>query len=279
MSSQQVILINCPDEKGLVYKVSEVLFKSNLNIVTNAEIVDHSTKSFFMRTAFTGDCDSKSLVDSLKKALPSAAEVNFCKADKKKLLLFATKETHCLGDILLRCQTGELKAEILGVLSQYDDLKNLVEQFQVPFHFVPVENDNRESHEKKLHDLCNKYQADYIVLAKYMRILSSDFIKPFQHRIINIHHSFLPAFIGANPYKQAFERGVKIIGATAHYVTEDLDEGPIIAQAVTPVNQGHDHFQMAREGKEIERAVLARALNLVLNDQVILHGHRTIVFE
>jgi len=277
---RHVLLIQCSDEMGLVHKVMGALFKRKLNVTENAETVDTVTNRFFMRTEFLGTLTSDELFDELKKLLPSDAELSLRPQNPKKLLLLATRESHCLGDLLLRHDSKELNAQIVGVVSQYDDLKQLTERFALPFFHVPVNPaKGREDHEKRLLECCRSIEADYLVLAKYMRILSADFTKQYPERIINIHHSFLPAFIGANPYRQAYERGVKIIGATAHFVTQDLDEGPIITQSVIPVKNSDSPAQMAKAGREVEKLVLARALNLVLEDRVLVSGHRTIVFE
>ncbi|MEZ4815819.1 MAG: formyltetrahydrofolate deformylase [Bdellovibrionota bacterium] len=278
--SKHVLLIQCRDEMGLVHKVTGALLKRNLNVVENAETVDTVTTSFFMRTEFLGDISSDELLDELKSLLPRNAEVHLRLQNPKKLLILATRESHCLGDLLLRHHSGELNAKILGVVSQYDSLSDLAERFSIPYKHVPVDPSlDRAAHEEKLLQCCNEFEADYLILAKYMRVLSSDFTQRFPERMINIHHSFLPAFVGASPYKQAYERGVKIIGATAHFVTQELDEGPIITQSVIPVKNSESPAQMAKAGREIEKLVLARAINLVLEDRVMVHGRRTIVFE
>jgi len=193
-------------------------------------------------------------------------------------VILATKESHALGDILIRHEAGELDAQIVCVIANHDTLKGLVERFDIPFVHISAQGLNRQDHESQVMDSINQHDFDYIVLAKYMRILTPTFVKAYPQQILNIHHSFLPAFIGANPYKQAFERGVKIIGATAHYVTDDLDEGPIIAQDVIPVNHRLSWKDMQRAGRDGEKIVLSRALALVLNDRVFVNGNKTIIF-
>jgi formyltetrahydrofolate deformylase len=193
-------------------------------------------------------------------------------------VLLATKESHALGDILIRYMDGDLGADIECVIANHDTLRDLVERFDIPFHHIPAEDMSREDHEAKVMQQIDQYEFDYIVLAKYMRILTPDFVKAYPQKIINIHHSFLPAFIGANPYKQAYERGVKIIGATAHFVTDDLDEGPIIAQDVIPVNHRFSWKDMQRAGRDGEKIVLSRALSLVLQDRVFVNGNKTVIF-
>ena len=191
----------------------------------------------------------------------------------------ATKEPHALGDILIRYCDKELDANILAVIANRDNLKSLVKRFNIPFIYINADGLSREEHEALILKELSKYKnIDYIVLAKYMRILTPNFVKKYEGKIINIHHSFLPAFIGANPYKQAYERGVKIIGATAHFVTNDLDEGPIIAQDVIPVNHRYSWKDMQQAGRDVEKIVLARALKLVLEDRVFITNNKTVVF-
>ena len=272
------VLIDCEDAKGLVYHISKVFYDRGLNIENNREFVDSEKGRFFMRSVVTGEFDAKELHEALVSVVPEDAHVRVIEPRSKKIVLMATKESHCLGDILIRWAAGELEAEIEAVISNRDNLRELTRRFDIPFLYIPSDNLERKEHEKQILEVLDELSFDYIVLAKYMRILSSDFVHHFPERIINIHHSFLPAFIGANPYKQAHARGVKIIGATAHFVTTDLDEGPIISQDVIPVNHRFEWKDMQRAGKDVEKIVLARALSLVLNDRVFVHGNKTIVF-
>ena len=272
------ILIDCTDAKGLVYIVSKVFFKRGLNIDSNQEFVDSDSGKFFMRSVVSGDFNAEDLESELLSVLPEHANLQLVTPEKKKIILLVTKESHALGDILIRHSAGELDADIQAVIGNHKTLEHLVTRFDIPFHYVPAEGIDREEHERQVMQRINDYQFDYLVLAKYMRILTENFVSQYAHKIINIHHSFLPAFIGANPYKQAFERGVKIIGATAHFVTSDLDEGPIIAQNIIPVNHRFDWRDMQRAGRDVEKSVLSRALSLVLNDRVFIHGNKTIVF-
>ena len=277
-SNRARVLIDCDDSRGLVYQISKVFYDYNLNIDSNREFVDKDNGKFFMRTVVTGEFDDKSLQNSLKETLPQNANVRVIIPKKKKIVIMVTKESHALGDILIRYADGELEADICAVIGNRDVLKDLVERFDIPFIYIPADNMTRVEHEQLLIEELQKYQFDYIILAKYMRILTPLFVSEYKNRIINIHHSFLPAFIGANPYKQAYERGVKIIGATAHFVTNDLDEGPIIAQDVIPVNHRFDWRDMQRAGRDVEKVVLSRAMSLVLNDRVFINGNKTIVF-
>ncbi|HIM93951.1 MAG TPA: formyltetrahydrofolate deformylase [Campylobacterales bacterium] len=278
MEHKARVLIDCEDAKGLVYKISKVFYDRDLNIENNREFVDKEQGKFFMRTVVTGDFDSDELSISLKAVIPNDANLQVIEPKRKKIVILATKESHALGDILIRYEAGELDANIEAVIANHDTLEGLVKRFDIPFFKVSAEGLSREEHELKVMEIIDQHQFDYIVLAKYMRILTPTFVSIYSKRIINIHHSFLPAFIGANPYKQAHKRGVKIIGATAHFVTDDLDEGPIIAQEVIPVNHRLEWKDMQRAGRDVEKIVLSRALNLVLNDRVFVHGNKTIIF-
>ena len=278
MEKRARVLIDCDDEKGLVYKFSKVFYDRDLNIDSNREFVDKEQGKFFMRTVVTGDFDIVELEQELKVIAPKNAHLKVIEPKRKKIVILATKESHALGDILIRHEAGELDADIEAVIANHDVLAELIRRFDIPFFHVPTEGISREEHEEHVATLIDEQQFDYIVLAKYMRILTPSFVSRYPQQIINIHHSFLPAFIGANPYKQAHERGVKIIGATAHFVTDDLDEGPIIAQDVIPVNHRFEWRDMQKAGRDVEKIVLSRALNFVLNDRVFVHGNKTIVF-
>jgi formyltetrahydrofolate deformylase len=274
-----VLLINCPDQPGLVFKISQIIFRHQLNIISNGEFVERTFNHFFMRTEFSGEYDRNILLQELQTALPSEAEIGLRDLQKKNICLFATKEHHCLSDLLIRHSFSELDATIQCVISNRRNLEELTLKFGVPFMYVPHENKSRESHEAELLHLVSKYQPDFLVLAKYMRILTPSFISHFTNRIVNIHHSFLPAFAGANPYVQAYERGVKVIGATAHFVNNNLDDGPIIAQSVIPVAHTHSSKEMAEAGRDVEKNVLARSLKIVLNDRLFVYRNKTIIFD
>lgn len=278
METRARVLIDCDDAKGLVYKISKIFYEKDLNIDSNREFVDKDTGRFFMRSVVTGKFDPDELLSQIKEVAPADADIKVIVPKPKKIVLMATKESHALGDILIRHADGELDAEIECVIANHDTLEELVRRFDIPFFCIPADGMNREEHEEKVMELINQFDFDFIVLAKYMRILTPTFVKAYKKKIINIHHSFLPAFIGANPYKQAHERGVKIIGATAHFVTDDLDEGPIIAQDVIPVNHRMEWRDMQRAGRDVEKVVLSRALSFVLNDRVFVYGNKTIVF-
>ena len=211
--------------------------------------------------------------------MPDSTNIDLTTKQIKDVVVLVTKEHHCLSDLLIRNQFKDLPFNISAVIGNHDTLRELTEKFNIPFHYIPAENITREAHEKQMEELINGYSPDYLILAKFMRILTPTFSETFHKKIINIHHSFLPAFIGANPYKQAHQRGVKIIGATAHFVTDDLDEGPIIFQDITRVNHTKNAQEMAQAGRDVEKIVLAKALKLVFEDRVFIHGNKTIIFE
>lgn len=275
---QFTIKITCKDEKGLVYRISEILLENGLNIIKNDEFVDNEKALFFMRTEVSGIAEPEKVIDQLKKQLGDWS-IELSQNESKNVVVLVTKEHHCLADLLIRNQFKDLNFNIVAVVGNYENLRELTEKFNIPFIYIPAENITRAEHEEKIKTVLQDYNYDYLVLAKFMRILSPDFVKDFEGKIINIHHSFLPAFIGANPYKQAFERGVKIIGATAHFVTNDLDEGPIIYQDIIKVSHSKTAKDLAKMGKDVERIVLANALKLVFEDKVFIDGNKTIIFE
>jgi formyltetrahydrofolate deformylase len=274
-----ILLIACSDRKGIIHAVTGVLLKYDFNIISNAEFVEREIGTFFMRTEFSGNIDTESLKSEIAQLLPENAFLQLTKKRKKNIVLLATKESHCLGDLLLRNYSNELDANISAVISNYPVLGDLCAKFGIQFEFISHEGKSRLEHEVEISKTLDKYMPEYLVLAKYMRILSSEFTAKYPNRIINIHHSFLPAFIGARPYEQAYQRGVKIIGATAHFVNEDLDEGPIIAQNVIPVAHSYSATDMMLNGKDVEKIVLAKALKLVLEERVFVSGNKTIIFD
>jgi formyltetrahydrofolate deformylase len=271
------LLIDTSDEKGLVYNVSKVIFEHRLNIEHNSEYVDKEVNKFFMRTVISGDIDEDKLLQDIKSILPNNSHIKLSPKAKKDIVILATKETHCLGDILIRHHSGELDANIKAVIANRETLQDLVKKFDIPFIYINSDDISREEHEEKMIEAIKQFDYELIVLAKYMRILTPNFVKTFPKQILNIHHSFLPAFIGANPYKQAFQRGVKLIGATAHYVTDDLDEGPIIAQDITRVDHTYSWQAMREAGRNVEKVVLSNALNLLLEDKVFIYENKTVV--
>lgn len=275
-ATKHILLMDGPDNKGLIYHVTGVLFRHNLNIIRNDEYVSPDGQ-FFMRTEFEGELDKEALMTELQNTLPQGINLRINPKKKKNIVVFVTKEHHCLGELLIRYTFNELDADILAVVSNYNYLQPLVSKFGIPFHYISHELKTRDEHEDAILRTLAIYQPEYLVLAKYMRVLTPEFVKHYPNRIVNIHHSFLPAFIGASPYRQAHDRGVKIIGATAHFVNNDLDEGPIIAQNVKEVDHRHTAIDMATEGKDVEKIVLSQALKLVFNDRVFIHRNRTII--
>lgn len=275
---KKVLLINSPDTQGLISKVASILYSHHLNIEKNDEHVDLQNNHFFMRTCFSGEINSEVLLQKLKEDLPKNAQISIKNQEKKSIIILCTKENHCLGDLLLRHQSGELNANIQAVISNYEDLRGLSEKFEIPYFCVDTTINSREEHENKMLKIISKYQVDYLVLAKYMRILSPSFVEHFENKIINIHHSFLPAFIGANPYKQAYDRGVKMIGATSHFVNNNLDEGPIITQDIIHIDHTYDWQEMQKAGRDVEKITLARGLKLALEDRIFVFANKTIIF-
>jgi formyltetrahydrofolate deformylase len=265
-----------------VHAISGVLLRHGCNVVGNQEFVDAASGRFFMRTEFDGLENSdagQQLVAETQSSLPPGALVRLAQSGPKRIVVLASREHHCLGDLLIRHQFGGINARIEAVISNHPVLGDLVRKFDVPFHYVPAEGLERGAHEAAVRRILDEIQPEFLVLAKYMRVLSSEFVRQYPSRIINIHHSFLPAFIGAKPYHQAFQRGVKVIGATAHLVTDDLDAGPILVQQVIPVDHTHAAEDLVRAGRDVEQFALAQALRLVFEDRVFLAGNRTVIFD
>ncbi len=274
-----IILLQCSDRVGLVADISAIMAAANLNIISMKEYVNVDENRFYIRLEIQGNTDLDLLQQKIKARLPEDTEISIRPYEKKKIAVLVTREHHCLGDILLRNFFNTLGADVQCVIGNYDTLQVLTEKFDIPFHYISHEGKEKHVFEQEIISILKGYEFDYIVLAKFMRILSPEFISHYPSALINIHHSFLPAFIGAHPYKQAHERGVKLIGATAHFVTNVLDDGPIIAQQTIPVNHAHTVKDMVRLGREIEKSVLANALQLVLQDKVLVYHNKTIVFE
>ena len=274
-----IIVIQCKDKIGLVAAISGVLAKKGINIVSMREHVDTVANQFFVRLVAEQYSNTVRLLNDLRVILPDDAIISVNPDPEKKIILLVTKEYHCLSDILVRNHFKTLGASVQCVIGNHDMLQNICERFEVPFHLVSHENKNKEVFESGLVEMINQYPHDYLVLAKFMRILSPQFVELFPLRIVNIHHSFLPAFMGASPYKQAYLRGVKLIGATAHFVTNDLDEGPIIEQQIIPVNHTFTAADMIKAGKEVEKSVLAKALKMLFEDRVFVYNNKTVVFE
>lgn len=274
-----IILIQCKDKVGLVAVIAEVMARNGINILSMREHVDIVEEQFFLRLSTDSYADAGKLYNELKSVLPADAAITVNPQPEKKVVVMVTKEYHCLGDILMRNHFNTLGAKVQAVIGNHAVLQDVCEKLNVPFILVSHEQKSKQEFEEELEKQLQRYQYDYLVLAKFMRILSPAFIAKHPPNIINIHHSFLPAFTGASPYKQAFVRGVKLIGATAHFVTNNLDEGPIIEQQIIPVNHTYTPAAMVTAGKEIEKAVLAKALKMLFEDRVFVYNNKTVVFE
>ena len=278
-----VLLWSCPDRKGLVARISQFLFDRGGNIIDLDEHVDRSDNMFFLRVAW--DMRGFSIPpERLNDAvLPLAKEYDArwtirLNDRKRRLAVFVSKLGHCLQEILWRLELGDFDAEIPLIISNHTELRPVADRYGIPFHVFHVTKENKSEAEERQIALMEKERIDTIILARYMQILSSDFVKKYPERIVNIHHSFLPAFAGANPYRKAFDRGVKIIGATSHYVTDVLDEGPIIEQDIVRISHRDSLDDLIRKGRDLERLVLARGVRLHLEDRVLVHGRKTVVF-
>lgn len=265
---------------GLVSNISNALAAEKLNIIAMREFVDEANDAFFARIACADNASSnQQLKENLLALLPKNAKVKIVSTKKPGIAVLVTKEYHCLAEILIKNKFDNLGASVKCVIGNYENLRDITERFGIPYFFVDHQNKSKEDFEEEIKSTLNNQNIDYLVLAKFMRVLSSDFVKSYPGKIINIHHSFLPAFIGANPYRQAFERGVKIIGATAHFVTDQLDEGPIIAQHITHIDHNFGLKEMVKAGKEVEKRVLLEALDLVFEHRVFISGNKTVVFK
>ncbi|MGW1404553.1 formyltetrahydrofolate deformylase [Streptomyces sp. NPDC002403] len=279
---QYVLTLSCPDKKGIVHAVSSYLFMTGCNIEDSQQFGDHDTGLFFMRVHFSADAPV-----TLEKLRASFAAVGDSfrmdwqihrSSDRMRIVLMVSKFGHCLNDLLFRSRIGALPVEIAAVVSNHTDFAELVASYNVPFRHIPVTRETKAAAEAELLELVREENVELVVLARYMQVLSDDLCKQLSGRIINIHHSFLPSFKGAKPYHQAHARGVKLIGATAHYVTADLDEGPIIEQEVERVGHGVTPDQLVAIGRDVECQALARAVQWHAERRILLNGRRTVIF-
>jgi formyltetrahydrofolate deformylase len=275
----KILKVKCVDQVGIISKISTVLFKNNINIIRLNEYVEPLHNSFFFRAEIEGDNSSSKLQEELTHELGEDTSIEVSELSKKKVVILATSQPHCLGDLLLREKSDSLNIDIQCVIANQDKLQDLTEKFDKPFKYISHEDISREEHAKRMMVEIDKCNPDYIILAKYMRFLPKDFVDKYKNKIINIHHSFLPAFIGANPYQQAYERGVKIIGATSHFVTIDLDEGPIIEQNILHIDHSYSAKELSNLGKDVEQLVLSKAVKYVCEDRVFVHENKTVVFK
>jgi len=282
-NSTATLLISCPDQHGLVAKIANFIHANNGNIIHADHHTDFTTGLFLSRIEWQldGFYLPKDSIANTFGAISESLNAQwklFFSDHIPRLAIFVSQQDHCLFDLILRQKAKEFIAEIPLIISNHENLKYIADQFNIDFHYLPITKDNKHEQELKQLELLKAYNIDLAILAKYMQILSPNFIEKFPN-LINIHHSFLPAFIGAKPYHQAYQRGVKIIGATGHYVTQNLDAGPIIEQNVVRVSHRHEVQDLIREGKDLERIVLAKAVRLHLENRVLVYGNRTVVFD
>ena len=283
--TQYILTLSCRDVRGIVASVTGFLAEKDGFIIESTQFGDPSTDRFFMRVSFAAGAGTPSHA-ALKEAFAAEVGTRFSMewelhdmARKARVLILCSKQLHCLNDLMHRYRTGQLPVEIVGVVSNHPDAKSMVDWHGIAFHHLPIENGDKVAQEAQIWAIAQREQVDVVVLARYMQILSSDLSAKLRGKAINIHHSFLPSFKGAKPYHQAYDRGVKIIGATAHFVTDALDEGPIIEQEVTRVDHSFSPEQLTAVGQDIEALVLARALKYHTEHRVLLNGTKTVVFR
>lgn len=283
-NSTAVILLSCPDRKGLVSEITHFIFERGGNILDLDEHVAPEEQIFSIRIAWDMNnfsvpaSDLNMAFGALAKKFNAKFEIRFLE-EKSRVAIFVSKYDHCLYEILWRHSIGEYPFEIPLIISNHEKLKPLAEQNQIPFYYFPINKENKIEQEKKELELLSQYNIDTVVLARYMQILTHQFVESYPNMIINIHHSFLPAFVGSEPYKQAYQRGVKIIGASSHYVTENLDEGPIIEQDIIRISHKDSLKDLIHKGRDLERLVLARALIYHIEHRILVLGRKTIIFD
>ena len=284
-SNAAIMLIHCDDQRGIVHAVTDFIFRNGGNIISLDQHVDAEQQVFFMRVAWTLDEFSiepshigHQFDEEVGNRFNMQRQIHFS-IDVPRMAVFVSKLPHAFYDVLARYESGEWRCELPLIISNHEDLRDAAERLSIDFHYLPVTKENKQEQEARTLELLQQYQIDFIVLARYMQILSDKFVSHYRKRIINIHHSFLPAFPGARPYHSAYQRGVKIIGATSHYVTADLDAGPIIEQDVVRVSHEDAIEDMVRKGRDLEKIVLARAVWQHLNRNILVYGNKTVVFE
>tara|TARA_A100001035_G_C27735838_1_gene479039 strand:+ start:311 stop:1165 length:855 start_codon:yes stop_codon:yes gene_type:complete len=283
--STATMLIHCPDEKGIILSVTNYISRNNGNIVDLDQHVDSEQKIFFMRVEWTlsdFNIPRENIGAHFGSEVAQKYQMQYTihfRDEKIRMALMVSKMDHCFNDILSRYKSGEWNVEIPLIISNHPDMEETANRFGIPYHYIPVSKQTKVEQEKKQLQLLSDHNIDFVVLARYMQILSENFIKDYSNRIINIHHSFLPAFPGAKPYHSAHERGVKIIGATSHYVTKELDAGPIIAQSTANISHKDRVEDLVRKGRDIEKVVLSRAIWYHVNRRILSYGNRTIIFD
>jgi formyltetrahydrofolate deformylase len=279
-----ILLVSCPDQRGLVATIADFVYRHNGNILHADEHADEGSNLFLMRVEFDPAEFSFELSDFARHFTPIAERFNMTwrlaqSARRPRMAILVSRYDHCLVDLLYRHQSGELTCDVPVIISNHPDNKPIADFYGIPYETVAVEKDDKRSAEAKILQLLKQHDPDFIVLARYMQILSNDFVSAYPQRIINIHHSFLPAFVGAKPYHQAFQRGVKLIGATSHYVTEVLDDGPIIEQDVVRISHRDAVEDLIQKGRDLEKIVLSRAVRWHVENRILLYGHKTVVFD
>jgi formyltetrahydrofolate deformylase len=284
MKNSAILLIACPDQKGVVATISDFVFRHNGNILHADEHADEGSNLFLMRVEFDPTDFDIDLNDFAKHFSPIATKFQMTwrlaqSSHRQKMVILVSKYDHCLVDLLYRHKSGELSCDIPLIISNHADNQSIAEFYRIPYVTVAVPKENKRPAEEKILTLLKQHNPDFIVLARYMQILSNDFVNEYPQRIINIHHSFLPAFVGAKPYHQAFERGVKLIGATSHYVTEVLDDGPIIEQDVIRISHRDSLDDLLHKGRDLEKVVLSRAVRWHVENRILLYGNKTVVFH
>ncbi len=283
MRPNYILTLSCPDRTGIVYRVTGLLFESGCNIIDAQQFGDDETRRFFLRVHFeTPDVVEMETLEESFASLAEAFDMDWRIHDARRrarLLVLVSKQGHCLNDLLFRAHSRQLPVDIAAVASNHEDFAALAASYGVPFHHLPTSAAARQAQERQVLELVERERIDLVVLARYMQILSPELCAALAGRAINIHHSFLPSFKGAKPYHQAHQRGVKIIGATAHYVTRDLDEGPIIEQDIARVDHAMTPKELVRVGSDTESQVLARAVRRHVEHRILLNGHRTVVFR
>jgi formyltetrahydrofolate deformylase len=285
MRSSAVLLISCPDRKGLVATVSDFIYRHGGNILHTDEHTDADSAWFLMRVEFDPSAFDIPLTALPQLFVPIAQKFDMewrlaKPGERKKMVIMVSKYDHCLVDLLYRHKVGELNCDVPLIISNHADNQPIADFYQIPFVVIPVSKDNKREAEQKQIALIHEHGADFTVLARYMQVLSNEFVAAFPHRLINIHHSFLPAFVGAKPYHQAFQRGVKLIGATSHYVTEVLDDGPIIEQDVVRISHRASVEDLIQKGRDLEKVVLSRGVRWHIDDRVLVYGNKkTVVFD
>jgi len=283
MKKSAILLLSCPDRKGVVARIAGFISQHGGNILHADEHGDADTHTFLMRVEFDPAEFDLPLADFARYFSPIAAEFDMqwrlALSDyRPRMAILVSKFDHCLVDLLYRHQSGELGCDIPCIMSNHSDSQRVADFYHIPFFLVPVNKENKQAAEAQIRAQLDRHAVDFIVLARYMQILSDEFVRAYPRRIINIHHSFLPAFVGAKPYHQAFDRGVKLIGATSHYVTEILDDGPIIEQDVARVSHRDSVAELIQKGRDLEKVVLSRAVRWHIENRVLLYGNKTVVF-